>query len=116
MASNWRRLTEQQIRKAQLEGKLKGLAGEGKPLPHRPGDALIDPGEAVGHRIMAEAGALPEEIRLKKALLAAKEEYAKLTDPAEKKAAMARIAELDMKLSIAQEARRKFLGAPGRNP
>ncbi|RME13997.1 MAG: DUF1992 domain-containing protein, partial [Alphaproteobacteria bacterium] len=51
----WHRLTEQQIRRAEAEGKLSGLAGEGKPLPERPGDAFIDPGDAIGHRIMAEA-------------------------------------------------------------
>ena len=62
---NFDRLTEAQIRKAEAEGKLKNLEGEGRPLPHRPGDALIDPGEAVGFRIMAEAGALPEEVGLK---------------------------------------------------
>jgi hypothetical protein len=111
MISSWRRLTEQQIRKAEVEGKLKGLAGEGKPLPYRPGDAFIDAGEAVGHRIMAEAGALPEEIKLKKALDEARAAYAKITDPAEKKAQMARIAELDMKYAIAREARRRFLGS-----
>ncbi|MEM8629934.1 MAG: DUF1992 domain-containing protein [Pseudomonadota bacterium] len=109
MAADWQRLTEQQIRKAQLEGKLSGLDGEGKPLPHRPEEAYLDAGEAAAHRIMAEAGALPEEVRLKKELAAAQEAYraAKGTDA--EKPAMRRVADVQMKLSIAQEARRKFM-------
>ena len=35
-------------------------------LPDRPGDAFVSAGDAVGFRIMAEAGVLPEEITLKK--------------------------------------------------
>ena len=60
------RLAERQILRARLQGQLQGLAGEGKPLPDRPGDAFISPGDAIGFRIMAEAGVLPEEITLKK--------------------------------------------------
>lgn len=106
---SWHRLTEQQIRKAEAEGKLRGLAGEGKPLPERPGDAFIDPGDAVGHRIMAEAGALPEEITLKRALEAARAAWAAAADPAEKKRRMAEIADLELRYQIAREARIKFL-------
>ena len=36
----------------------KGLKGEGQPLPDRPGDAFISAGDAVGFRIMAEAGVM----------------------------------------------------------
>ena len=109
--SRWfERLAERRMQKARAEGKLSGLEGEGKPLPAHPEAALVDPGEAVGYRIMAEHGALPEEIRLKKELSAAKAAYAASTSDAEKRAAMARIAELDMKLSIAAEARKRFMG------
>lgn len=109
----WHRLTEQQIRKAEAEGKLKGLEGEGKPLPHRPGDAFISAGDAVGHPIMAEAGALPEEITLKRALDAARKAYTEERDPAEKTRKMAAIADLELRYSIAREARMKFLGPKG---
>jgi len=109
----WRRLAQQQIRKAEREGKLSGLAGEGKPLPDRPGDAFIDPADAVGHRIMAEAGALPEEITLKHALDAARKAWSRASDPAEKKKRMAEIADLELRHSIAREARMTFLGRPG---
>ncbi len=109
MIKSWQRLSEQQIRKAELEGKLRGLEGEGKPLPERPGDAFIDAGDAVGHRIMAEAGALPEELRLKAALEDARRAWSAATDPDEKKRRMAAIAELELKYQIAREARVKFL-------
>jgi hypothetical protein len=107
--ANWNRLTEAQIKKAEAEGKLRGLTGEGKPLPMRPGDALIDAGEAVGYRIMAEAGALPEEIVLKAQLDAARAAWSAEPDPSRKKPLMARIADLEMRYEIAREARRKFM-------
>lgn len=108
MSRKIRQLTEAQIRKAEAEGKLSDLAGAGRPLPSRPGDAFIDPGDAVGHRIMAEAGALPEEIVLKRRLDAARTALAQ-APKAQRMAAMARVAELELKHAIAQEARRKFL-------
>jgi len=103
------RLAERRMLQARAEGKLSGLAGEGKPLPDHPEAAFVDPGLAVGYRIMAEHGALPEDITLRKELEAAKAAYAVLTDPAAKRSAMARIAALDMKLAIATEARRRFM-------
>jgi hypothetical protein len=60
------RIAERWMRKAEAEGKLSDLAGEGAPLPDLPGDAFVDPGDAIGFRIMAEAGVLPEEIVLTK--------------------------------------------------
>lgn len=107
---NWlSRLAEQQITKARLKGQLQGLEGEGKPLPDRPEQAFVDPGDAVGFRIMAEAGVLPEEIVLKKQVLAQRAVLASLTDPAARKAAMAELARQEMRQAIAEEARRKFL-------
>jgi hypothetical protein len=98
------KLAEQQIRKAQAEGKLDNLKGAGKPLNRETGDTA----EAAGYRIMAEQGALPEEIKLRKAVDAQLAHLQTLTDPDERKAAMAKLADLQMRLSIAQEARRKF--------
>lgn len=108
---DWRtRLAEQQIAKARLKGDLEGLEGEGKPLPERPGDAFLDPGIAAGFRIMAEAGALPEEIRLKKEIDALKERMSTILESEPRKAAMAELAKLEMRRAIAIEARKKFLG------
>lgn len=103
------RLTERRIAKARAEGKLSGLEGEGKPLPDRPGDAFVSPGDAMGFRIMAEAGVLPEEIVLKKQVEAQRARLATLTDEAERKTALAELSRLMMLQSIAEEARRKFL-------
>ena len=103
------RLAERQIQKARLKGQLQGLEGEGGPLPDRPGDAFISPGDAVGFRIMAEAGVLPEEITLKKQVAVQRAHLATLTDEAERKAAMAELAMLEMRQAMAEEARRNFL-------
>jgi hypothetical protein len=103
------RLAERRMRLAEGKGDLRGLEGEGKPFPDRPGDALISAGDAVGFRIMAEAGVLPEEILLKKQAAAQRNHLATLTDPAERKAAMAELARLEMKQAMAEEARRAFL-------
>lgn len=103
------RLAERQIQKARLKGQLRNLEGEGKPLPDRTGDAFVSAGDAVGFRIMAEAGVLPGEIRLKQQVAAARERLAGLQDEAARKAAMAEIARLEMLQAIAEEARRKFL-------
>ena len=103
------RLAERQIARFRLKGGLQGLEGEGKPLPERPENAYIDAGDAVGFRIMAQAGVLPEEITLKKQVDAARQELAALTDPGARKAAMARLADLEMRQSMAAEARKAFL-------
>ena len=103
------RMAERQIQKARLKGELQGLEGEGKPLPDRTGDAFVSPGDAVGFRIMAEAGVLPPEITLKKQAAAQRAHLATLTDEADRKAAMAELARLEMLQAIAEESRRKFL-------
>jgi hypothetical protein len=103
------RLAERQIAKARAKGELQGLQGEGEPLPDRPGDAYISAGDAIGFRIMAEAGVLPEEITLKKQAAAQRSHLATLTDAAERKLAMAELARLEMRQAIAEEARRRFL-------
>lgn len=103
------KLAERQIAKARATGGLQGLAGEGKPLPDRSGDVFVGAGEAVAFRMMAEAGVIPEEIALKKQVIAQAAHLATLTDPAARKAAMAELARLQMRQAMAEEARRAFL-------
>ncbi len=103
------KLVERQIKKAQAEGQLEGLEGEGQPLPDRSGEAQSDPAIAAGHRIMAQAGVLPEEFDIKKQLDAARKDYAKLTDAQARKNAMAMIADLEMRYNMARDARRAFM-------
>ena len=104
----WRELSERQIRKAQAEGQLDNLRGAGMPLQS---DGASSSANAVGFRIMAEAGALPPEISLKKECDAKRAELAALTDPAARKEAMAALATLEMRYAMAVEARRKYFGS-----
>lgn len=103
------RLAERQIQRARLRGDLQGLAGEGKPLRDRPGDAFVPAGDAIGFRIMAEAGVLPEEIILKKQAADQRAHLATLVAPEARKQAMAKLADLEMRQAIAEEARRRFM-------
>ncbi|MCZ8133774.1 MAG: DUF1992 domain-containing protein [Rhodobacteraceae bacterium] len=103
------RLAERQMQKARLKGDLQGLAEEGKPLPDRPGDAFISPGEAMGFRIMAEAGVLPEEIVLKKEAARLRESLALEVDAVRRKAIQTELAQVEMRQAMAEEARRRFL-------
>ena len=99
-------LAERQIQKARAEGQLEGLEGEGKPLPDRPNDSA----EAAGMRIMAEAGVVPKEFELKKAVEAQLTVLQATAGAAEPKREMAKLADLQLRLAIEQEARRKFYG------
>ncbi|MHC0054822.1 DnaJ family domain-containing protein [Actibacterium sp. D379-3] len=98
-------LSEHQIRKAQAEGQLDNLKGAGKPLPP-PGHG--DFAEEASFRIMAEAGALSQDVELRKALKAQAQKLAQTTDPEDRKREMAVFAEIQQKLAIQEEARRKF--------
>ncbi|MCP4209641.1 MAG: DUF1992 domain-containing protein [Shimia sp.] len=107
MMRSFRNLIERQIKKAESEGQLTGLEGEGKPLPKR--HDMEDPATAVGHSIMARAGVLPREFKLKEQLEAAKRDWQQATDPDEKKRLMAQIAKLELDYNVEREAYRKFL-------
>jgi hypothetical protein len=109
MSQSLGHLVERQIQKALAEGKLQGLEGEGQPLPDRSGEAFSDMATAVAVRIMAEAGTLPEEFKIKKLLEAARENYRAANAEDEKRVAMALIAELEQRYNIAVEARRRFM-------
>ncbi|MEM7544488.1 MAG: DUF1992 domain-containing protein [Pseudomonadota bacterium] len=109
MSQSLNRLVERQIQKALAEGQLQGLDGEGKPLPDRSGEAFSDMATTVAVRIMAEAGALPEEFKIKKLLEAAKQTYRDAEGAEAKRVAMALIADLQQRYHIAVEARRRFM-------
>lgn len=111
MSQSLNRLVERQIQKALAEGKLSGLEGEGKPLPDRSGEAYVDMATAVATRIMAEAGALPEEFKIKKLLEAAKQAYRDAANEDEKRIAMQLAADLQQRYNMAVEARRRFMSS-----
>ncbi len=97
-------LVERQILKANTEGKLTGLAGEGKPIPDRPSEDAT----AVGMRIMAEAGVWAREFELKKLVDEQLAVPRKTNDPEQRKQEMSKLADLQFRLSTEQEARRQF--------
>lgn len=101
----WDKLAERQITKAQSEGQLAGLKGEGKPLPPA---GHGDFAEEAGFRIMHEAGALPQEVKLRKALQAQARKLAATSEPVQRRREMATFAELQQKLAIQQEARKRY--------
>lgn len=59
---------------------------------------------------MAEHGALPEELRLKAEVEAARAAVQAATDPDARRAAMKRFAKGQLRHDIAREARRRFMG------
>ena len=101
------RLAEQQILKAQRSGDMDNLKGAGKPL----GDTVkSDSVEAFGFGAMKDAGVVPEEIKLRKAVATKFEELNAISDPAERKKVMSELADLQLKLGIQEDARRKYMG------
>jgi hypothetical protein len=102
-------MIERQIQKAQMRGELSNIEGEGKPLPDRSSEALVDPAIAAGMRMMAQAGVVPEEFALKEKLANARRDFQSATDPNERKEIMARMADLEMRHNMARDARRSFL-------
>lgn len=102
-----RNIAEQRILAAIARGELDNLKGAGQPLPEHPGGLFAD---SVGFRIMAAAGALPEEVRLRKAIEAERAALAALPEGAGRVRALALLGELEMRLGIQVEARRRTAG------
>lgn len=98
-------LAERRMLAAVAEGKLSHLEGEGRPLPSHPEEAYIDPGEAVGFRIMHEAGFVPQELELGKKLAAARAALVMARDPDERRWRMGEVADLEMRRNMARETR-----------
>ena len=94
---------EETIRR--LNAQADSLKARATPEPPEYGGAAV----GYGYRIMAEAGALPEEVGLKAQLDAARVDWQRASDPDDKKRLMGRIADLQMRYEIARDARRKFM-------
>ncbi|QBX34332.1 DUF1992 domain-containing protein [Paracoccus liaowanqingii] len=98
---------ERQILKAQAEGQFDNLKGAGQPL-NLLGDGSAD---AIGFRIMADAGVVPREIQLRKAVDEQSRVLRGTTGEDARKREMIKLADLQLRLSIEQEARRRFYGS-----
>lgn len=100
------RIAERLIERARDEGDLDDLAGAGKPLPRE----VIEPGpsdaiEAAGFRIMKKEGVVPIEVTLRRTLSERRAALKAATTPEEKHAAMAALAEAEMRYNMATERR-----------
>ncbi|KQB15882.1 DUF1992 domain-containing protein [Rhodobacter capsulatus] len=100
-------MAERQILKAQAEGQFENLRGAGKPLNM---DDNAGSSDAVGFRIMAEAGALPREIELRKAVAAQTEKLRAAPTEEDRRREARVLADLQLRLDIEAEARRRFYG------
>ena len=103
MAHWFERIAQRAVDKAAAEGKLSGLAGEGRPLdPER----LRETAEDVLHRMMADTGFIPEEFRLRKEVEAKRAVLAQIDDAEERHALQRHISLLELRANIATDARR----------
>ncbi|ETD83374.1 DnaJ family domain-containing protein [Rhodobacter capsulatus] len=100
-------MAERQILKAQAEGQFENLRGAGKPLNMADNAGSSD---AIGFRIMAEAGALPREIELRKAVEAQTEKLRAAPTEEDRRREARVLADLQLRLDIEAEARRRFYG------
>ena len=98
------KMAEREILKAQAVGLLNQLEGAGKPLPNRANEDVV----GVGMRIMAQAGFVPREFQLKKAVDAQLLVLQATADPCQRKLEMKKLADFQLRLEIEREARRKF--------
>lgn len=103
------KLAERRMQAAVAKGELQGLAGEGKPLAEPTLPHFVSALDAIGFRIMAEAGVVPEEIRLQKECDSLRKTIATLTDVAAINDAQRKLADLETRRGIAIEARRRFM-------
>ena len=100
------RIAQRAIDKAAAEGKLSGLAGEGRPLdPER----LRESADDVLHRMMADGGCLPQEVTLARDIEAKRAVLAQIEDEAERRALGRRIALMELKRNVAADARRRAM-------
>jgi len=106
MSIRFDKLAEQQIKKAQAEGQLDNLEGTGKPLKKKGG---INSSLSSGYAIMAEAGVVPKEIELRKQIEALNIALKNTHDESAQKQFKKTLADLQLRLAIEQDARRKYM-------
>lgn len=102
------KLAEIRMKQAERDGELEGLAGEGKPLKPGSGGNSV---EAFGYGAMAGEGVLPEEIELRKLIAKQEATLAEVTDADARKQEMKKLVDLQMRLSMQEEARRKYFSS-----
>ncbi len=96
-------LIENAMKQAERKGELQNLPGAGKPLDLKP-----EAKDAVVNRLLTQNHAKPPAVILREQISAENKVLAGLTDPDERKAQMRKLADLQMRLAMEQEAFRKF--------
>ena len=95
-------LISQQIAKAEKDGAFENLPGAGKPL-----DLTEDPKDALMMRAMREGGIKAPIVTMREEIAQIKARLASLTEEAERKSEMAKLADLHTRLAIELDAIRK---------
>lgn len=97
------RIAQRRIDAAAARGDLSGLRGEGRPLdPER----LRETADDVLNRMLADGGFVPAEVTLARDIAAARAVLSQIEDEAERRDLQRRIALLELKRAVAQDARR----------
>ena len=91
------------MQQAEAEDAFRDLPGAGRPLTH-----LHQPKDAVLSHIMKEHQAKPRAVTLKQEISAEMAKLKTLTDPAERKAQMKILSDLQLRLALEMEALNKF--------
>lgn len=105
MSTALRRIAERLIESFRESGGLDALPGAGKPLPARTTSPQQDAITEIGHKVMKENGAVPPEVIWRRQLAEARADFRAATTEADKRAAMVRIADLELRTNMAAEAR-----------
>jgi hypothetical protein len=93
-------ITETRIQEAIERGELRGLAGEGKPLP-LDDDSAIPEELRAAYRILKNAGFLPPELQLRKEVREAEQLLQQLPE-SERSRARARLELLQLRLAASR--------------
>ena len=96
-------LVNNAFRDAEANGAFDNLPGAGKPIAD-----LQLPQNAVVDRMLKESKAKPAVVLFKEKILASQKRLKTLTDPAERKAEMRVLADLQTRLAIEKEAWARF--------
>lgn len=98
------RIAERMIETARDAGDLQGIAGEGAPLSIE--NDGVDPVEAAGYKLMKSEGAVPPEVALRKRATQQQQALKTAVGEEDRRAAMAALAETQMRIAILSERRR----------
>lgn len=104
------RLAEQKIREAMANGEFDNLPGHGRPLRWED-DSAIPASLRTSFKILKNANFLPEEMQLKKDILALQEQLAGATE-AEAQQLRKQIRDLETRFHLLMERHRRHLRNP----